>query len=184
MCTRLLWSLAIFVACSEIALACSGCGCRGGPGYRGPDGRCVGWAQLNNVCGHPPASRCKYEGKQEVATPKAGDGKGNFQANPLPLPKWPLPNAGPASNVQKTRSSGIGCREQTDTHILSTCVSGAGRDCVGERAKLIAEARCTLIPDGVSVVIEAGSHSFDWLRIRVPGHTAPLWTERQLVLER
>jgi len=41
--------------------SCKGCGCKGGPGYRGPDGRCVGFKQLTKVCGNPPESRCTFE---------------------------------------------------------------------------------------------------------------------------
>lgn len=41
--------------------ACSGCGCKGGPGYRGPDGRCVGFKDLASVCGTPPETRCTFE---------------------------------------------------------------------------------------------------------------------------
>lgn len=33
----------IAVAMSSVDLACRGCGCRGGPGYRLPNGRCAGW---------------------------------------------------------------------------------------------------------------------------------------------
>jgi hypothetical protein len=40
---------------------CSQCGCRGGPGYRGPDGQCVGWKALNRICGTPPTTRCTAE---------------------------------------------------------------------------------------------------------------------------
>ncbi len=40
-----------------------GCGSRGGPGYRGPDGQCVGKKNLNAVCGVPPTSKCTYEGR-------------------------------------------------------------------------------------------------------------------------
>jgi hypothetical protein len=40
---------------------CSGCGCAGGPGYRGPDGRCVGFRRLAAVCGDPPTTRCSFE---------------------------------------------------------------------------------------------------------------------------
>lgn len=42
---------------------CNYCGCHGGPGYRGPDGRCVGRANLTRVCGSPPSTRCTYEGR-------------------------------------------------------------------------------------------------------------------------
>lgn len=41
--------------------ACRGCGCKGGPGYRGPDGRCVGFKDLAKVCGDPPETRCAFE---------------------------------------------------------------------------------------------------------------------------
>lgn len=44
------------------ASACSGCGCRGGPGYRGPNGQCVSWNSIGKVCGSPPSSRCSAEG--------------------------------------------------------------------------------------------------------------------------
>ena len=47
----------------ENAAACDGCGCRGGPGYRGPDGHCVGWAKLNKICGNPP-TRCAVRGRR------------------------------------------------------------------------------------------------------------------------
>ncbi len=40
--------------------ACRGCGCKGGPGYRAPDGHCVGFRELDMVCGNPP-SRCVFE---------------------------------------------------------------------------------------------------------------------------
>ena len=41
--------------------ACRGCGCKGGPGYRGPDGRCVGFKNLNEKCGPYPHSGCVFE---------------------------------------------------------------------------------------------------------------------------
>ncbi|SEP13772.1 hypothetical protein SAMN05444123_108241 [Rhodopseudomonas pseudopalustris] len=39
---------------------CKGCGCKGGPGYRGPEGTCVGFRELDRVCGKPP-TRCVFE---------------------------------------------------------------------------------------------------------------------------
>lgn len=41
--------------------ACTGCGCKGGPGYRGPNGKCVGFAELDRVCGVPATLRCSFE---------------------------------------------------------------------------------------------------------------------------
>ena len=40
--------------------ACRGCGCKGGPGYRAADGHCVGFRELDKVCGNPP-TRCAFE---------------------------------------------------------------------------------------------------------------------------
>jgi len=53
---------AVALAVPASAAACSGCGCRGGPGYRGPDGRCVGFKDLARKCGSPPTTRCAAEG--------------------------------------------------------------------------------------------------------------------------
>lgn len=41
-------------------ISCKGCGCKGGPGYRGPRG-CVGWSDFISVCGPPPHDGCKRE---------------------------------------------------------------------------------------------------------------------------
>lgn len=55
------------------AEACSGCGCRGGPGYRGPDGRCVGWDAVGRVCGSPPTTACRAEGPNAPAERAANE---------------------------------------------------------------------------------------------------------------
>lgn len=55
-------ALALLATSFVEASACEGCGCRGGPGYRGSDGRCVGWKDLAKKCGSPPTSRCSAEG--------------------------------------------------------------------------------------------------------------------------
>jgi hypothetical protein len=80
--------------------------------------------------------------------------------------------------------SGIGCISQEAMRKVSACTPAQGRDCEQQKTALIQAATCALIPVGIDVMIEAGSHSFDWLRIRVPGHPAPLWTDRRTVLER
>jgi hypothetical protein len=41
---------------------CHGCGCRGGPGYRGHNGNCVSFRDLARKCGPEPTKLCKYEG--------------------------------------------------------------------------------------------------------------------------
>ena len=42
---------------------CTGCGCKGGPGYRSiVEMRCVGFQELHKVCGSPPATtKCVFE---------------------------------------------------------------------------------------------------------------------------
>ena len=58
--------IALVAALSFVpGVAFSACG---GPGYRGPDGRCVGWAALARVCGNPPSQKCTAERSQTKAT--------------------------------------------------------------------------------------------------------------------
>ena len=52
--------LPYFLAQQQLSRA--SCGCRGGPGYRGPDGKCVGWVNIGRVCGSPPTTHCTPEG--------------------------------------------------------------------------------------------------------------------------
>lgn len=72
----LLWLaiLLLITATAALAQSCSGCGCRGGPGYRGPDGRCVGWKDIGKTCGSPPTTRCKAEGPNAGAEEAAAKG--------------------------------------------------------------------------------------------------------------
>lgn len=64
-------SMAIAVFWLTCANAIAACGDRGGPGYRGPNDKCVGWAELARVCGSPPTVKCKAEtvatGSKEAA---------------------------------------------------------------------------------------------------------------------
>ena len=55
---------------------CRGCGCKGGPGYRGPDNGCVGYADIIRKCGPAPHKEngCKRECKS-VATGCEGFGR-------------------------------------------------------------------------------------------------------------
>ncbi len=168
------------------ALACDGCGCRGGPGYRGPDGHCVGWAKLNKVCGNPPdPARCAYEGGINPAlatlpalknTNPLGVREGSMVADQKRAP--PV-----TSNVQQAKDDGLGCVDETTIQIVSTCEAARpAKDCEQQRAEFIKSEACYRIPSGTTGAIEAGSHSFDWLRVRVPGAIQPLWTPRGLFL--
>jgi hypothetical protein len=50
---------------------CRGCGCKGGPGWRGPNGQCVSNRAMREVCGTPPGKHCRYEGAAQVC-PRSG----------------------------------------------------------------------------------------------------------------
>ena len=63
-----------FVFSIDPSFACSGCGCRGGPGYRGPDGNCVSWKTIGRVCGSPPTLSCSAEGPNAGAEEAAALG--------------------------------------------------------------------------------------------------------------
>jgi hypothetical protein len=58
----------MFAICADAALA-AGCGSHGGPGYRGPNGRCVGWGSLTAICGDPPTTRCALDGHKPPTPP-------------------------------------------------------------------------------------------------------------------
>jgi hypothetical protein len=55
---------------SAVTEASATCGTKGGPGYRGPNGKCVGWAEIARVCGSPPTTRCT----PELSNPRADNG--------------------------------------------------------------------------------------------------------------
>jgi hypothetical protein len=47
---------------------CKGCGCKGGPGWRGPSGYCVSASKLGEICGTPPGAPCKQEAAPRVCS--------------------------------------------------------------------------------------------------------------------
>jgi hypothetical protein len=49
-------------AIAQEVCRCKGCGCKGGSGWRGPDGFCVSQGKLAEVCGTP----CKQEAAPRV----------------------------------------------------------------------------------------------------------------------
>jgi hypothetical protein len=48
---------------------CNQCGCKGGPGYRGPSRNCVGWDAIGK-CGNPPSAGCTAEIPHATLIPK------------------------------------------------------------------------------------------------------------------
>ena len=53
-------------AFADDACRCKGCGCKGGSGWRGPDGFCVAQGKLAAVCGTPAGAPCKQENAPRI----------------------------------------------------------------------------------------------------------------------
>ena len=69
------------------------CGTRGGPGFRDPNGHCVGWSQLGRVCGSPPTQRCTVELKDDGADDAADLEVKAMQAKKVRKKQQPLWNS-------------------------------------------------------------------------------------------
>lgn len=76
------WCVIVVVASllplPALAAKCDWCGCRGGPGYRMPNGKCAGRRALRRVCGDPPSTRCTFEGGPDgpvLRRPQAAPGQ-------------------------------------------------------------------------------------------------------------
>ena len=50
---------------------CKGCGCKGGPGWRGPEGTCISQAKLAAICGSPAGAPCTREAAVQVCFAEA-----------------------------------------------------------------------------------------------------------------
>ena len=53
-------------AAAQEVCRCKGCGYKGGPGWRGPDGMCVSTAKLAEICGTPAGTPCTQEAAARV----------------------------------------------------------------------------------------------------------------------
>lgn len=69
---RRVWAIIAAAALLWPAAVDAACGTRGGPGYRGPDGKCVGWANFRKVCGSSPSTNCTPEMVAEGAGAPTG----------------------------------------------------------------------------------------------------------------
>jgi hypothetical protein len=50
---------------AQEACRCKGC-CKGGPGWRGPEGTCLSQAKLAEICGSPPGAPCVKEAATRI----------------------------------------------------------------------------------------------------------------------
>ena len=55
----------------EAAARCTGCSCRGGPGFRSPEGTCVSWKNLVRICGPAPHAKCKDKRRKPQPHPQS-----------------------------------------------------------------------------------------------------------------
>jgi len=67
-------------------IVCRGCGCKGGPGYRNKQGRCVGYKNLISECGPPPHAGCTRECAMVVTGCKRPDIDAAKRAVSAPVP--------------------------------------------------------------------------------------------------
>ena len=170
--------VAVIVLGASVQAAVAICGSDGGPGYRGSNGHCVGWERLNKICGNPPdPERCNYEGgglTAGVPNKQTTNGKSTPRTHAPPV----------VSNIQPAKADGLGCVDQANIRAISSCAaSRPAEECDRQRAELLNTKACFAIAGGTSATIEAGSHSFEWLRVRVTGTERPLWTVRMLFLK-
>lgn len=116
---RTIFAFLVSLVFSTLAAAedyCHGCGCKGGPGYRGPNGQCVGWNRLNKVCGSPPTTRCIAEGPALRAIQKLGIASSvDDESSRVPV----------ASNRLKTLIEGVACRNTESPQTLRVCQDSA-----------------------------------------------------------
>jgi hypothetical protein len=114
-------------------------------------------------------------------------GKVALGLNPMPeVPGFGAKSSTPPANFhnRKTKTDGIACTSQLAiARVAETCTMADGPECKAQANGAITSGQCAKLPAGTEVTIEAGSHSFDWLRLRVQGRQQPLWAQRSLVLD-
>ena len=62
---------------------------------------------------------------------------------------------------------------------VKTCTS----KCVSDVETAVKAGECARAIKGTDTTIQAGSHSFDWVRIKLHGAKKEMWVERNVVLE-
>lgn len=169
--------ITFLMACSMlIALPSSlqaACWSRGNPAFRGPDGKCVGWAALDRICGRPPTTRCAYE----------GGGAGNTgQENGTSLSQWSAAWPGAAAfHVRTVKLDEIACTSQAVTaRVVRSCATQTDAvNCKAQMDDVLNSGECVKLPEPRSKLGRTHStgSGFD------PGAPSALWSERKLILD-
>jgi hypothetical protein len=167
------------------------CGSRGGPAFRKPDGNCASWKEIEaGKCGTPPTTLWSVErggiGATSVAKVQqfiSDKLPGTANAMTAPGSGVTVANAG-EFNRRAIRSDGIACTSQSAVASAATCLVGKGQpDCKAAVDQSITKGECASVKAGTEARIEAGSHSFDWVRVRLGNGGGPMWVQRKMVLE-
>jgi hypothetical protein len=119
---NLLGSLGLIAVLVLPDQAAATCGERDGPGYRGPNGQCVGWANIGKICGDPPTTHCTAE----MVNPNAGGAskhgaeieKLRPKAGAVPLWAVPPPAGAPDGDLAQ-------CKTITDNAARLDCFDRA-----------------------------------------------------------
>lgn len=176
--------------------AAADCGSRGGPGFRGPNGKCVGWKQLGKVCGNPPTSRCSYEG-DGIGDTDLETGSKFIAAGAAGATAVGGAKKAKAFNERTIKADGIACSSTNKLtefencnaetcavqHKEETVVKECTAKCAADIQTAVKAGECAHVVKGTDITVQAGSHSFAWVRIKVPGAKKELWVERALVLD-
>lgn len=157
------------------------CGDQGGPAFRQPNRKCAAWATLERVCGSPPTTRCEYEGGG-LGDTGIEKGKSFIAGMGLLGPTGSGSAQDGGFGDRTTKREGIACTSQTTLAQVAQC-SNARSNCKATLEGVLASGQCAWLPSGTRAKIEAGSHSFDWVRIKAQGQSRLLWTEQSLVLD-
>jgi hypothetical protein len=72
-------------AYADDACRCKGCGCKGGPGWRGPDGTCVSKSALATTCGSPAGAVQAGIGNTRLLRQAIGIGRPEASADAIGL---------------------------------------------------------------------------------------------------
>jgi hypothetical protein len=68
-------AIIVLLLLSAVQVAHATCGTQGGSGFRGPSGKCVGWAEVGRLCGCPQSTGCTAEQAHPDAEKAACMGK-------------------------------------------------------------------------------------------------------------
>lgn len=91
-------------------IKCTGCGCKGGPGYRGPGnppgtrGQCVGYKNILTICGPPPHALCSRECAKTETVCKSVQTVRKSKKRTKPTVEL---SSGPSSAITQSQQGGV-----------------------------------------------------------------------------